>query len=68
MYGDDMWMTERRHNLDLSADVHHVLFVFYLLLTDGFDCHLRSNKHLNLLFEDHLYYALCHLQRKMNEC
>lgn len=43
VYRDDVWMAERRHDFDLSADVHHVLFIFNLLLTNGFNRHLRNN-------------------------
>lgn len=43
IYRYDVWMAQGRHDLDLSADVNHVLFVFDLLLTDGLDCNLKIN-------------------------
>lgn len=39
-----MWVAKRRHDLDFSSDVNHVLFIFNLLLPDRLDGNLRRRK------------------------
>lgn len=41
---DDVWVAEGWHNLNLSADVHHVLLILDLLLPNWFDSYLETEK------------------------
>lgn len=40
IYGDDVGVAERRHDLDLPADVDQVLLILDLVLPDGLNGHL----------------------------
>lgn len=43
-----MWVAKRRHDLDFSSNVNHVLFIFNLLLPDRLDGNLREERVLEL--------------------
>lgn len=42
MDGDDVGVVERRHDLNLSPNVHEVLLVFDFVFPDGLDGHLGT--------------------------
>lgn len=39
-----MWVAKRRHDLDFSSNVNHVLFIFNLFLLDRLDGNLKRRK------------------------
>lgn len=51
IYRDNVWVAEWRHDLNLSANVHHVLLVLDLLFPNGFNSHLKTNKKKTLLWQ-----------------
>lgn len=42
IYGDDVWVTEWRHDLDFPADVNQVLLIFDLLFSNGLNGNLEK--------------------------
>lgn len=44
IYRDDVWVAEGWHDLNLSADVHHVLLVLDFLFPNWFNGHLEKNE------------------------
>ena len=42
--GDDVWMTERRHDFNFSTNVNQVLLILDLLLPNGLYGHLNKGK------------------------
>ena len=59
IYRDDVWVAERRHDLDLPADVNHVLIILDLLLPNGLDCHLEPEEETLISTKSSVTHSLC---------